>query len=327
MKSSIIMVFAPTPLTPSNMIVSVPSMVTWVLAPRSTMATLAAKSALIDPEQPNVQHVLAAAGRIGVEPRDRVVAEPRSEHERVVAGHAVHDVVAGTADHDVVTGIAVERIDAEAADERVGAAAAAEASLPAPPVITLFDPLPVPVKSPTPVKVKFSTLPASVNVLLVANTELMPVLRPHPRYGIAVVGEIGVIAQAADQRVVAQTAGQRVVAGAAVQVVHEPIAGQRVVAGPAGDVLDACDRGEARGGSRPQVHRDVCGRRGIGQRIDASQQIGRDRFDAVTVPPSKLVIAVPLKMTLSVLLAAVPRIFRVSRPAPPSTVSAPSPNV
>ena len=47
----------------------------------------------------------------------------------------------------------------------------------------------------------------------------------------------------------------------------------------------------------------------------------------VIVPPSKLVSAVPLKMTSSVSAPVVPVMFSVSVSVPPSTVSAPSPNV
>ena len=87
-------------------------------------------------------------------------------------------------------------------------------------------------------------------------------------------------ARPARQRVVAGPAVERVVAGPAVERVAQPIARQRVVTGAADEVLDAGNRGEARCLTRRQIDRHR--RRGactVAQRIEPTQQIGRDGLD------------------------------------------------
>jgi hypothetical protein len=82
--------------------------------------------------------------RIGVKPVDDVIAEAGCEDERIVVRTAVHGVVAGAADQRVVAISAVEGVAAGYTGENVVSA------------------LPVPLKLPAPVKVRFSTLVESV---------------------------------------------------------------------------------------------------------------------------------------------------------------------
>ena len=102
MKSACVMVFAPTPSTPSSVMVSMPSIVTRVSTPRSTIETLAAKLSASIPSA-ETSNLILTASWIGVEADDRVSAEVLAEHKQVLAATAVHDIVALTSDKSVAT--------------------------------------------------------------------------------------------------------------------------------------------------------------------------------------------------------------------------------
>jgi ribosomal protein S8E len=78
-----------------------------------------------DPERRNVQQVLTAR-RVGVEVRDRVVAEARAEHEHVETSATAHRIIAHAADEPVAAAAADQGVIAEAAVERVVARPARE---------------------------------------------------------------------------------------------------------------------------------------------------------------------------------------------------------
>ncbi len=128
MKSATVITLAPTPFTPSRVMVLTPSMVTSVSFPRSMDRHVRAEVRVdVIPIADQIDAILKAESVwAGVEAADDVGAETRPHHERVVARVAVHDVVAGSADHSVVACAAIEAVDARAADQGVRAAAAIE---------------------------------------------------------------------------------------------------------------------------------------------------------------------------------------------------------
>src|SRR5262245_51624618 len=80
-----------------------------------------------DAERRDVEQVLAAAARVGVEAVHGVGAEAWSEHEDVVVRASVHRVVAGAARETVGACTAAEDVDPGAADEAVVAGSAGQA--------------------------------------------------------------------------------------------------------------------------------------------------------------------------------------------------------
>src|SRR5262245_55898277 len=106
----------------------------------------------IDTVQPPVVYALEVGDQV-------VVADPDArfvevvEHERVIAQPAGHGIEPSAA-HDRVIPAPPFRVSLPAPPLRI--------SLPVPPVMTLAKPLPVPVKLPLPVKMRFSRLAPSV---------------------------------------------------------------------------------------------------------------------------------------------------------------------
>ncbi len=125
MKSCVVMMFAPTPVTPVKVMCWVPSMVITVLPALTAMLTCVGKVAGGDVwcVGGEIEQILTA-GRVGVEIGDDVVAEPGVEHEHVVAGAAGHGVVAQTAIQRVVASCAIQHVGTGVADHDVGQAIA-----------------------------------------------------------------------------------------------------------------------------------------------------------------------------------------------------------
>ena len=118
------MMLAPTPVTPVNVMCWVPSMVHRIAGAHGD-ADVRDKVAGVDVRYVGgeIEQILAA-GRVGIEIGDDVVAEPGVEHEHVVAGAAGHGVVAQTAIQRVVASCTIQHVGTGVADHDVGQAIA-----------------------------------------------------------------------------------------------------------------------------------------------------------------------------------------------------------